>query len=470
MSTNISISKIKTRRGTDEQRKSVVLDQGELGYTIDTKRLFVGTGTLSGGAVIGSKLHPPLTNLYSLTSLNAQVGDGVYVDSLMFQLTATDYTDINSWTNIGTVVDNTSIEYNNNNKLSLKDGGIDTVHLNSNIAQTGLIIDGSGIHVQLTDLFELSSNHITIASNSITSDLISTSAFYISGGISNHPVNGITLNIGDSFIIDETNTLQLCSLPSSLYSIDPSTIGSGLSLSAGKLTSNVIGGDGITTTVTPAKKISLITRFSGITGQELPYLEYDKYGLPLDIQTSIYSTLTGIGEENTNDNVPIGTILPHAAAIGQIPDGYLLCSGTSLLSTDYTDLFEVIGTTYGSIGVNNFNLPDLNNAILAGSEIVPDYGSSIFLDDHGSGSLSAVPVNYIIKATNISPTNNIFNGSPGQITNNNQPDSVFIYNTIDSNGNTISLSSAGFITFQGDVKTRGDDTQVDRFAIPVFNY
>ena len=52
---DITIVKIKVRRGSDDQRKQLVLDQGELGYTIDTKRLFVGDGSVTGGSVVGNK-------------------------------------------------------------------------------------------------------------------------------------------------------------------------------------------------------------------------------------------------------------------------------------------------------------------------------------------------------------------------------------------------------------------------------
>jgi hypothetical protein len=31
---DVSIVKLKVRRGTNEQRRSIVLDQGELGYTL----------------------------------------------------------------------------------------------------------------------------------------------------------------------------------------------------------------------------------------------------------------------------------------------------------------------------------------------------------------------------------------------------------------------------------------------------
>ena len=51
---DIEIVKLKLRRGTDSQRENVVLEQGELGYTTDSKRVFVGDGFLSGGNVVGA--------------------------------------------------------------------------------------------------------------------------------------------------------------------------------------------------------------------------------------------------------------------------------------------------------------------------------------------------------------------------------------------------------------------------------
>ena len=45
-----------------------------------------------------------------------------------------------------------------------------------------------------------------------------------------------------------------------------------------------------------------------------------------------------------------------------IPDGYLLCNGAAVSRTVYADLFEVIGTVYGTgDGSTTFNLPDMRN-------------------------------------------------------------------------------------------------------------
>lgn len=64
----------------------------------------------------------------------------------------------------------------------------------------------------------------------------------------------------------------------------------------------------------------------------------------------------------------IGEIITYAGATS--PDAkWLPCDGSSLLRSDYPDLFTVIGTTYGAVDGSHFNLPDLQGrtAIGAGS-------------------------------------------------------------------------------------------------------
>lgn len=118
MSPKVTISKIKFRRGTDNQRKQLVFDQGEPVFTIDTKRLFVGNGVYQGGVVVGSKIHPP-TSYHQLSNIPAEVGDMVYADNIAYQLTATNPTVVSSWADVGSKVDGITIKYNTNNKLGL---------------------------------------------------------------------------------------------------------------------------------------------------------------------------------------------------------------------------------------------------------------------------------------------------------------------------------------------------------------
>ena len=45
--TSNSIVKVLVRRGTDSERQLTALTEGELGYCIDTQRLFIGDGKLN---------------------------------------------------------------------------------------------------------------------------------------------------------------------------------------------------------------------------------------------------------------------------------------------------------------------------------------------------------------------------------------------------------------------------------------
>lgn len=64
--------------------------------------------------------------------------------------------------------------------------------------------------------------------------------------------------------------------------------------------------------------------------------------------------------------VPIGTIFAYGGSTN--PEGALLCNGAAVSRTMYADLFDVIGTKYGSgDGTTTFNLPQRTDAITAGA-------------------------------------------------------------------------------------------------------
>lgn len=58
--------------------------------------------------------------------------------------------------------------------------------------------------------------------------------------------------------------------------------------------------------------------------------------------------------------VPVGSIVPYAA--NTPPKGWLVCNGAAVNRKDYTELFAVINTKYGSgDGSRTFNLPNFIN-------------------------------------------------------------------------------------------------------------
>lgn len=62
----------------------------------------------------------------------------------------------------------------------------------------------------------------------------------------------------------------------------------------------------------------------------------------------------------------VGSILPYPGST--LPEGFLVCDGTAVSRDEYSDLFEIIGTTYGSgDGSTTFNLPNLSGRVALGS-------------------------------------------------------------------------------------------------------
>lgn len=63
---------------------------------------------------------------------------------------------------------------------------------------------------------------------------------------------------------------------------------------------------------------------------------------------------------------PTGTIIAYSA--NNVPTGYLKCEGQAVSRTEYNNLFNIIGTTYGNgDGSTTFNVPDLRGEFLRGT-------------------------------------------------------------------------------------------------------
>jgi microcystin-dependent protein len=73
--------------------------------------------------------------------------------------------------------------------------------------------------------------------------------------------------------------------------------------------------------------------------------------------------------------IPVGIIYPYAGSTA--PSKYLLCDGSAVSRTDYSDLYDVIGTTYGAgDGSTTFNIPDLSGKVIVGVSSTHTLGST----------------------------------------------------------------------------------------------
>lgn len=73
----------------------------------------------------------------------------------------------------------------------------------------------------------------------------------------------------------------------------------------------------------------------------------------------------------TGNGVPVGTVIWNSA--NSNPNGFLLCDGSAVSRTVYPDLFDAIGTLYGSgDGSTTFNLPNLIEKFIEGGSTAGD--------------------------------------------------------------------------------------------------
>lgn len=68
-----------------------------------------------------------------------------------------------------------------------------------------------------------------------------------------------------------------------------------------------------------------------------------------------------------NATFPAGLIMPFGGDVDKIPEGWLLCDGSTVSRTTYANLFDVIGVNWGAGDLTTtFHLPDLRGQFLRG--------------------------------------------------------------------------------------------------------
>jgi hypothetical protein len=104
--TSDTVVKVIVRKGLDADRRNIILSSGELGYSIDTNRLFIGDGFTIGGWPVGNICYGATFGKYNYTSI-AQTGDLIF-DTADYTL----YTfngPTSGWINVHPHFDNLSI-------------------------------------------------------------------------------------------------------------------------------------------------------------------------------------------------------------------------------------------------------------------------------------------------------------------------------------------------------------------------
>lgn len=408
---DIEISKIKARRGTDAQRKLISLDQGEFAYTIDTKRLFVGNGVTVGGDVVGNKIHPPLINYTTLSTVNAQVGDVCPVNNVYYQLIYPDYTNFSNWQIIRLDVDPVPFSYTANSVLSLNIDSISAAYIDSSTVSNGVKISSGVLQVDFQPKsLELSSLKISLKASGIDEREISSSAF--SKGLIGGSGTKFTINADpNNFYFNGSDKLALSGY-------------------------------------TP-----FILRFTN-----LPSTWFGDGLIYNPTLSTISTVLTNVSVDNTilKDGIT-GEISLNTAIFG---DGLSYDTVSNSVSANVADV-DGVSVLRNSLGVIKINDNVVASTYPLSKTTIDQFGRTT---SQQSSIVSALTGNSTLNSNN--SLSAIFNGSivaavPGL--------NITTFTAVSAGGTTLTLSSAGFITFEGPSTTQQGQT-IQRFAIPIFSY
>jgi hypothetical protein len=291
---DIRISKIKLRRGTNTQRKQVILDQGELVYTTDTKRLYVGNGVLSGGESPASVVHLPTSTYNSLSTIVAERGDLVYANSKFYQLTGTNYAAISGWADVSLKVSN-QFSYNSSNTLTLASSSVSAANLKPETVSNGIKIENHILQTNFnTKSLEISAFKLSLKAGGIDEREVNSTSF--GNGISGGSGNKISLAVNSQYLFFDNGVLSLTSIPVS-SNITP--------LSADETTLYIDNGliyvlpDGINETRIASSSFG--GGISGGSGQKIS-LKYDP--------TTFF--INGSGQLAYNNNLSLSSFDPYA--------------------------------------------------------------------------------------------------------------------------------------------------------------
>jgi hypothetical protein len=162
-----TLLKLLIRRGADVDRKNVTLSQGELGYTVDTKRLYVGDSQTVGGKLVGNIFGGSVADVTVLSEV--AVGDYAFNNNTntLYILVEETPGNIASWLAVGGIYTpgDTTINISSTNRVTV--GTISAANLSRDVLGNSIELD--------------SNNRLEISSTGISTDsIIPRTAAYLS--------------------------------------------------------------------------------------------------------------------------------------------------------------------------------------------------------------------------------------------------------------------------------------------------
>jgi hypothetical protein len=196
--TSDTIVKILIRRGQEYDRKLTLLSTGELGYSQDTQRLFVGDGFTLGGVSVGTVFHGFAASKDAYTSI-AQNGDTVFqtTDGVLYVFDS----DTLSWSSIHPIFGDTIQRYGDH--LDISDTLFQTAFT---YVPASFIVNPDSINSEAGKV-DLNANYISLSA--------AYSSFYFGNIFQKQVTNNLdaTVNVSQNLYINDTavnpNQLQI---------------------------------------------------------------------------------------------------------------------------------------------------------------------------------------------------------------------------------------------------------------------
>jgi microcystin-dependent protein len=134
-----------------------------------------------------------------------------------------------------------------------------------------------------------------------------------------------------------------------------------------------------------------------------------------------------------------------------IPSGWALCNGALLSITQYTELFELIGTTYGGNGTTNFALPNFQGTFplsAGGGYVIGQAGgaASVVLQENQMPIHNHLIAGAAVAGTQASPAGG--------------------YPAIESTGTSLNYASTGGSTMNSSMVGNAGDSQAVSIVPP----
>ena len=139
-----TLLKLLVRRGTDFDRKQITLATGELGYTTDTERLYIGNSVDAGGILVGNKWKGPAAGLAG-TIAGVLTGDYAYDTSTntFNVLIAGDGSNASDWYTVADQISasNDTINFSANNGITV--GTLSAGNFHADALGSSIELDGA---------------------------------------------------------------------------------------------------------------------------------------------------------------------------------------------------------------------------------------------------------------------------------------------------------------------------------------